>query len=198
MNIRTVNILLFLALVLLIYATRFLRRDFTEPNFVILPGMVVSVPYNAFDSNPNFPDGKTLQAPERTTIPREFAPLHYQPTADDARRAGEELKNPFAANPQDALQRGTRLFAVHCQPCHGVGGVGDGKIVQRGFPPPPSLLGEKALSIKDGQMFHITTFGQNNMPSLASQITRSDRWRVITYVRSLQRQATAVSQRTTQ
>lgn len=198
MNIRTLNILLFLVLVFFIYATRFLRRDFTEPNFVILPGMVVSVPYNAFDPNPNFPDGKTLQTPERTTIPREFPPLHYQATPDDARRAGAELTNPFVANQQDALQGGTRLFAVYCQPCHGVGGTGDGKIVQRGFPPPPSLLGEKALALKDGQMFHIATFGQGNMPSLASQITRSDRWRVITYVRSLQRQATAVSQRTKQ
>lgn len=197
MNIRIVNSILFLLLMSLISATWFLRRDFSESNIEILPGMVVSVPFNAFASNTNFPDGKTLQTPGRTSIPREFAPLHYQSTPEDARRAGAELTNPFAAKPQDVLQRGTNLFAVYCQPCHGSGGAGDGKIVQYGFPPPPSLLTEKAVGMKDGQMFHITTFGQNNMPSMASQITRLDRWRVITYVRSLQRQAIAAGQQTT-
>ncbi len=40
--------------------------------------------------------------------------------------------------------------------------------------------------MKDGQLFHVLTYGQNNMPSYASQITRQDRWNVIAYVRSLQ------------
>jgi mono/diheme cytochrome c family protein len=42
--------------------------------------------------------------------------------------------------------------------------------------------------MKDGQIFHILTYGQNNMPSYAGQISRDDRWKVIAYVRSLQAQ----------
>jgi mono/diheme cytochrome c family protein len=42
------------------------------------------------------------------------------------------------------------------------------------------------LKIRDGQMFHILTYGQNNMPSYAAQIDRQDRWKVIAYVRTLQ------------
>jgi mono/diheme cytochrome c family protein len=62
-------------------------------------------------------------------------------------------------------------------------------VTQRGFPPPPSLLAEHALQMKEGQMFHVLTFGQNNMPSYASQISREDRWNAIAYVRMLQAQA---------
>ena len=41
--------------------------------------------------------------------------------------------------------------------------------------------------MKDGQLFHILTYGQNNMPSYASQLSRDDRWNAIIHVRSLQR-----------
>lgn len=58
----------------------------------------------------------------------------------------------------------------------------------RGFPPPPSLFAENAVKMKDGQMFHVLSFGQANMASYASQISREDRWKVILYVRSLQAQ----------
>jgi mono/diheme cytochrome c family protein len=40
--------------------------------------------------------------------------------------------------------------------------------------------------MKDGQIFHVLNFGQGNMSSYASQISREDRWKVILYVRSLQ------------
>jgi hypothetical protein len=63
--------------------------------------------------------------------------------------------------------------------------------VKRGYPPPPSLLADNARRIKDGQIFHIITYGQNNMPSYAAQVSVEDRWRAIVFVRSLQAQAPA-------
>jgi hypothetical protein len=38
----------------------------------------------------------------------------------------------------------------------------------------------------DGEMFHILTYGQGNMASYASQLTREERWKVIVHVRRLQ------------
>src|SRR5205823_12508017 len=76
--------------------------------------------------------------------------------------------------------------------CHGVGGAGNGPVAQRGYPPPPSLLAEHVLKMKDGQLFHVLTYGQNNMPSYASQLSREDRWNVILYVRSMQAAVTTV------
>jgi hypothetical protein len=63
--------------------------------------------------------------------------------------------------------------------------------VPRGIPLPASLLADKAVQERDGELFYIVTFGQRNMPSHAAQLTREDRWKVILYVRSLQKAAGA-------
>jgi mono/diheme cytochrome c family protein len=109
-------------------------------------------------------------------------------------RAGEELQNPFAHDNQRALERGRTVFANYCVVCHGGEGAGDGPVAQRGFPPPPSLQAEHALKMKDGQIFHVLTYGQNNMPSYASQLSSDDRWNAVVYVRSLQAKALAAMQ----
>ena len=46
------------------------------------------------------------------------------------------------------------------------------------------------MKMKDGQLFHVLTYGQNNMPFYASQLSREDRWNVILYVRTMQAAAT--------
>ena len=78
------------------------------------------------------------------------------------------------------------MFLTFCKPCHGVKGEGDGIVSQRGFTPPPSLLADRAKLLKDGQIFHIQTFGQGNMSSFASQVLREDRWKIILHIRNLQ------------
>jgi mono/diheme cytochrome c family protein len=151
------------------------------------PQMAHAPRSNAFAPNPAFADGRTLQRPEPGTIPRGLPPLHYTASAADAERAGVELHNPFASTDSAALARGATVFATFCQPCHGTGGRGDGLVAQRGFPPPPSLLADHAVAMPDGRMFHVLTYGQNNMASYASQISRADRWKAILHVRELQR-----------
>jgi mono/diheme cytochrome c family protein len=183
------NIVLLALLCLVVVLTWVMRRDFDRRNVEFLPGMVRSVPYNAQTANPLFPDGVTSRTPMRGTIARGFPPLPYAATPDDARRAGEELRNPVPDTVHGALERGAFVFATFCHPCHGPGGAGDGPVAARGFPPPPSLLTGKALTLKDGQMFHIVTYGQGNMPALAAQVRRDDRWKVILAVRDMQRRA---------
>lgn len=186
-----VNIVLFVAVVALIAANFALRPNPAQLNYEFLPQMAHAPRYNAFAPNPNFPDAKTLQAPLQGTIARGHMPLHYASTLQDALRAGEELKSPIELTSQQARERGSVVFADYCAVCHGAGGAGNGTVTQQGFPPPPSLLAEHALKLKEGQMFHILTLGQNNMPSYASQLSREDRWRVIGYVRTLQAQVHA-------
>ena len=186
-----VNVVLFVAVVALIAANFALRPDPARQNYEFLPQMAHAPRYNAFAPNPNFPDDKTLQAPPQGTIARGHMPLHYASTPQDALRAGEELKSPIDLGSQQARERGSVVFANYCAVCHGAAGAGNGTVTQRGFPPPPSLLAEHALKMKDGQMFHALTFGQNNMPSYASQLSREDRWNAIAYVRVLQAQVPA-------
>ncbi|HQE29796.1 MAG TPA: cytochrome c [Phycisphaerae bacterium] len=163
-----------------------LRGDPAQPNRRVPTNMADSVAYDSFAPNPVFADGKTLQMPPAGSIARGYLPLHYQAGPEEAERAGKELSNPFAADPVVQLERGAAIYQSFCVVCHGAGGLGDGPVTRRGVPPPPSLLAENALQLSDGQMFHILTYGQNNMASYAAQISRDDRWRVILHVRSLQ------------
>ena len=167
-------------------ALAWMRSDAAKTNYELFPDMAHSVRSNAFAPNANLANGQTLQAPPAGSIPRGFMPLHYAATPQDAARAGEELVSPDVPVNERALQRGTQVFANFCSECHGASATGNGPVAQRGYPPPPSLLAEHAVKMKDGQLFHILTYGQNNMPSYASQLSRQDRWDAIAYVRSLQ------------
>jgi mono/diheme cytochrome c family protein len=165
-----------------------LQRDLSQPNYEsMIEGQMARTPaYTSFAPNPNFPDGMTLRQPPEGTIIRGQQPLHYQASLEDAIRAGQKLKNPFAATDERAQLRGSVVFANFCQLCHGTFGLGAGPVTIGGFPPPPSLMSDRSLQMPDGQMFHILTYGQGNMPSIAAQLSPEDRWCAILYVRQLQ------------
>ena len=188
MGIRLANVVLALTLLGCVALILLSQPDVTRPNYEYLPEMAHSPAYSAFAANSNFPDGKTLRSPVPGTIPQGELPLPYRATPEDALRAGAELTSPFPASDLAATDRGYAVFTNYCAPCHGVSGQGNGPVATRGFPPPPSLFAERAVKMKDGQMFHVLSFGQANMASYASQISREDRWKVILYVRSLQAQ----------
>lgn len=198
MSRRTLNWVLLVLVVVTAAASWNVDWNATAPNTEFLPEMVRSTPYDAFDSNPNFADGKTLREPVAGTIPRGFLPLHYDSTASDLERAGEELHNPYAMDDSAALTRGALQFGRMCTPCHGPGGSGDGAVALRGYPPPPPLLAENAMNLSDGQIFHIITFGRANMPPHAAQVSREDRWKVILHIRSLQAKSQAPPPGTTE
>jgi mono/diheme cytochrome c family protein len=197
MSRAAVNWLLLALLGIVAVADWTVKWNAASPNTEFLPEMVRSVPYDAFSASPIFADGKTLRTPVPGTIPRGMLPLHYQAGEEDFVRAGQELANPYSSEDNENLARGADRFRRFCSPCHGPGGAGDGLVAQRGYPPPPSLLADNAISLRDGQMFHIATYGKGNMPPHAAQISREDRWKVILHIRSLQakNQATAMPPR---
>jgi mono/diheme cytochrome c family protein len=164
----------------------------SQPNREFIPEMVRTPRFNAYSANPNFADGKTLQTPVAGTIPRGFLPLHFAATPEDAVRAGDTLQSAVRLDDAQVVSRGAVVFSNFCTPCHGGTGKGDGLVVQRGYPAPPSLYADNARKIKDGQIFHILTYGQKNMPAYASQLSPEDRWNVIAFVRSLQKQTAPI------
>ncbi len=185
--LRTIiNTGLFLAVVGLLSLNWLLTVNPSRRNIEVLADMAHAPRYSSFAANPNFGDGKTLREPVPGTVIRDMPPLHYVSNPIDAQRAGRELFNPLDGKRAADLARGAMVYATFCEVCHGPAGKGDGTVAQRGFPAPPSLLAPRALALPDGQIFHIITFGQGNMPSYASQVDRDDRWKAILYVRSLQ------------
>ena len=115
------------------------------------------------------------------------------PTAENTSVAvpDEAAKPDPAARLQESVQRGAESYAVYCVSCHGATGAGDGTVAKRGFPPPPPLPTGKSVQMKDGQLFHILTYGQGSMSPMAAQLSRDRRWDVINYVRRLQQGAAA-------
>ncbi len=190
---RTLNVVLLVVFLASLGLNWALRPQPAQPNREFIPEMVRTPRYNAYSANPNFADGKTLQTPVAGTIPRGYLPLHFSPTPEDAVRAGNTLLSPLHIDDAQVISRGKVVFANFCSPCHGATAKGDGLVVQRGYPAPPSLYAENARKMKDGQIFHILTYGQKNMPAYASQLSQEDRWSVIAFVRSLQKQNVSVS-----
>lgn len=185
--IRTMlNVILVVILLGLVAANWLGQRNYRKPNVQFMPNMVESTPYDTFAPNPVFPDGKTLQPPVPGSVAHGCEPLPYGPTTQDAVRAGLELTNPFVSPDSVAMERGAVGYQRFCAPCHGPTGEGDGLVAKRGFPPPPALSAEHACGLKNGQLFHILTYGQGNMPAYASQISTDDRWRIILHIRQLQ------------
>lgn len=183
MNGRWIDATLGIVLMVLLAANLALgARDVTERNFEFLPTMVHSVPYNAYSANADLPSGMTMQEPPAGTIARGRMPLHFGPGPEEALRAGAELSSPLEA---PDLERGRQLFEIYCQLCHGPEGRGNGTVAQRGFPAPPAFNSETTATLREGQIFHIVTFGQNNMPSHASQIDPAERWQIVEHVKEL-------------
>lgn len=90
------------------------------------------------------------------------------------------------------LQRGRERYDIFCAPCHGFGGDGDGVVVRRGFPKPPSYHEARLMSAPAQHFFDVITGGYGVMYSYATLIPPRDRWAIVVYIRALQ-QARAAS-----
>ena len=160
-------------------------RDYTIRNGDFLGDMIHSKAYSAHDPNQLFEDGKTLRTPPKGTLARGVVPFNYEASEEGFKRASEELISPYAKDGTKVKGQGQGLFQIYCAPCHGLSGQGQGPVVRRGFPPPPSLLLPHARNMSDGALFYFITLGRKNMPGHGKQIAYSDRWKIIAYLRSL-------------
>jgi hypothetical protein len=104
-----------------------------------------------------------------------------------AGRAGEDFTNefPFPVT-REVLERGRQQYDVFCAPCHGLAGLGNGMVVQRGFRPPPSFDNEEVRNQPVGYYFDVMTNGFGAMPDYRAQVSPGDRWAIAAYIRALQ------------
>jgi len=84
------------------------------------------------------------------------------------------------------VARGEERYAIHCTPCHGTLGDGNGMIVQRGMTRPPSMHIERLQKAGPGYYFDVMTVGFGAMFDLADRIKVEDRWAIAAYIRALQ------------
>jgi mono/diheme cytochrome c family protein len=130
---------------------------------------------------------------DMTTQPRQ---KQYSPEAGPAQQPKgvvEYDKKPVPAPPLTLalLQRGQEQFRIYCTPCHSELGDGDGMVVQRGFPHPPSFHSALLRDAPTQHFYDVITNGFGVMYSYAARVEPSDRWAIAAYIRALQ-----LSQRT--
>jgi len=152
------------------------------------------IAYNPDQPNKNFKDGKTAQLPPAHTKPVGFTEYdEYPNTIEGYEAAGVSMVNPLPVDTVN-LAQGKHLFTVFCSPCHGEKGDGQGHLVKiekfSGVPAyqtGASSRGGNMVDLTAGKIYHTITYGVNNMGSHASQISPTDRWKVVMYVQQLQK-----------
>ena len=104
--------------------------------------------------------------------------------------AGVEEKNDVDTFPfpitQEVLQQGHDRYMIYCVVCHDPLGTGRGKIVERGYTPPPSFHITRLREVHVGHFFDVMTNGYGSMPDYKQQVPPRDRWAIAAYIRALQ------------
>jgi mono/diheme cytochrome c family protein len=92
----------------------------------------------------------------------------------------------------DALmERGKQRFNINCAVCHGMTAAGDGITKQYGLATVVTLQDERIRKMADGEIFNTITNGKNTMLAYGPNVTVTDRWAIIAYLRALQRSQNA-------
>lgn len=123
-------------------------------------------------------DGGSANAgPDRKVWPPQPAPNAI---------AREDRPQPPPALTPALLARGKERYEIYCTPCHGYLGDGDGMIVRRGFPQPPSFHGEALRNAPTRHFYEVVTNGWGAMYSYGDRVGSDDRWAIAAYIRVLQ------------
>jgi copper transport protein len=95
--------------------------------------------------------------------------------------------NPIPPN-AESVAAGQALYSVHCVPCHGVSGKGDGPLGLTLNPRPADLTVHAVPGVHtDAQLFDWITngFPGSRMPAWKSQLSDTDRWNLVNFIRTL-------------
>ncbi len=146
--------------------------------------MHVQPRYNPEGPSTFFSDGRSVRDPVPGTVAR------GQLRIDDHLYAGnvdgkDAEQFPFPIKAAD-MARGQQRYNIYCSPCHDYLGTGNGMIVQRGFPQPPSFHIDRLRQAPAGHFFSVMTNGYGAMYSYASRVSPEDRWRIAAYIKALQ------------
>jgi mono/diheme cytochrome c family protein len=177
--------------------------------------MAVQPSYRLDEGSTFFADGRAAQPPVPGTVARGhlrtdvhlYAGLRSESNANAASAAafvGAAGASPLGAaalsSPSEAdyvdtfpypiteavLRHGQNRYMIYCVVCHDPLGEGHGKIVERGYTPPPSYHTERLRKVPVGHFYDVMTRGYGSMPEYRAQISPRDRWAIAAYIRALQ------------
>ena len=89
------------------------------------------------------------------------------------------------------MQHGRERFNMTCAMCHGATAAGNGIVKNYGLTTVVTLQDDRIRKMADGEIFNTITNGKNTMMAYGPNLTVSDRWAIIAYLRALQRSQNA-------
>ena len=160
-----------------------------------MPDMYRSPSFETYGKNKVFKDSLNAREPVKGTIARGYLKtFNYDASLEDYLLSGKESVNPYENNLKDVAE-GEALYAMFCKHCHGPDGAGGGSITHPVYSAVPHYndsvqerrSGTTMSGLKAGHIFHAITYGLNAMGPHASQLSETERWKIVLYVQELQR-----------
>ncbi len=151
-----------------------------------LAAMGLSLALAACDNMANQPKLNPYELPAGSNVDWPIKPVAHTVARDDP-------LNPPGPPPvtMALLERGQQRFDIYCSPCHSRLGDGNGMIVQRGFPHPPSYHSDTLRNAPNQLFYDVITHGYGAMYSYADRVDAQDRWAIVAYIRALQASTSA-------
>ncbi len=198
------------AIVVAAFGTRGSKSEL--PPIEIFPDMDHQAKVKYQVKNDFFADGRGARLPVKNTVPMgfevpakpasspEYKPaafgftngLDYYSTGKVGDYYGDGLPKELTAD-KALLQRGERQYNINCAVCHGESGNGKGVTSKYGiltafnFHQVGSLDAANVAAYRaDGAIFDVITNGKGLMGSYGGNLTVSDRWAIVAYIRALQ------------
>lgn len=145
-----------------------------------------------YSANPMFANGASARMPPDGTVARTQGTLADTSSARLGEQAAQRQREASAASSmpypvtEALLRRGRERYGIYCLPCHSPIGDGDGRVVRRGFPAPPSYHDDRLRSATDRYLYDVVTRGYGIMAPYGDRIEPADRWAIVAFVRALQ------------
>ena len=155
-----------------------------EPPVHLIPDMDWQPKYDEQGSSAFFADGRAERPLVEGTVAR--GSLHDNEAFDTGKEGNAWVNKAPVTVDEKLIRRGEQRFNIFCAPCHGRLGDGNGMIVQRGFPAPPSYHTDRLRQAPIQHFYDVITNGYGAMYSYAQRVPPADRWAIIAYIRALQ------------
>ena len=135
---------------------------------------------NMWDNPAYRPQEEPVRLPPEGSVPTKGS--EHTPKPGTAEAAA--LKNPEKMT-GFSLPAGKELYGIYCTPCHGESGKGDGPVAKKFVPTPIDISGTGFGMAPEGVLFAIVTHGWNGMPPFRADLTATERWLVVGYMKTL-------------
>ena len=128
--------------------------------------------------------------PGMKVFPKRSVPVAGTTVMVKDAEAARKMANPIPADAK-SVEQGGRLYEIYCTPCHGKSGTGDGLVGGKLIMKPWNLTNSNEMhnwdpkDYPDGFIWGYISLGGAVMPSYANDLSATERWHVVNYMRKV-------------